>query len=62
VLVLGGVISGSLFTSLLSVLKHADPNDALPAITYFFDGQPRLCVQELHRDFNPADVREHFRC
>ena len=36
VLVLGGVISGSLFTSLLSVLKYAaDPNDALPAITYF---------------------------
>ena len=36
VLVLGGVISGSLFTSLLSVLKYAaDPSDALPAITYF---------------------------
>ena len=39
VLVLGGVISGSLFTSLLSVLKYAaDPNDALPAITYFLMG------------------------
>ena len=38
-LVLGGVISGSLFTSLLSVLKYAaDPNDALPAITYFLMG------------------------
>nr|WP_314788466.1 iron ABC transporter permease [uncultured Campylobacter sp.] len=39
VLVLGGVISGSLFTSLLSVLKYAaDPKDALPAITYFLMG------------------------
>ena len=39
VLVLGGVIGGSLFTSLLSVLKYAaDPNDALPAITYFLMG------------------------
>ena len=39
VLVLGGVISGSLFTSLLSVLKYAaDPNDVLPAITYFLMG------------------------
>ena len=39
VLVLGGVISGSLFTSRLSVLKYAaDPSDALPAITYFLMG------------------------
>ena len=39
VLVLGGVISGSLFTSLLSVLKYAaDTSDALPAITYFLMG------------------------
>lgn len=39
VLVPGGVISGSLFTSLLSVLKYAaDPSDALPAITYFLMG------------------------
>lgn len=39
VLVLGGVISGSLFSSLLSVLKYAaDPNDALPSITYFLMG------------------------
>lgn len=38
-LVLGGVISGSLFTSLLSVLKYAaDPNDTLPSITYFLMG------------------------
>lgn len=44
VLVLGGVISGSLFTSLLSVLKYAaDPNDTLPNII-FFDGKPRICV------------------
>jgi ABC transporter, permease protein, fecCD family len=39
VLVLGGVISSSLFTSLLSALKYAaDPNDSLPAITYFLMG------------------------
>lgn len=39
VLVLGGVISGALFYSLLSVLKYAaDPNDTLPAITYFLMG------------------------
>lgn len=39
VLVLGGVISGSLFSSLLSVLKYAaDPNDSLPSITYFLMG------------------------
>lgn len=40
VLVLDGVISGSFFTLPLSALKYAaDPNDALPAITYFFDGK-----------------------
>lgn len=39
VLVLGGIISGSLFTSLLSVLKYiADPTDVLPNITYFLMG------------------------
>lgn len=39
VLVFGGVISGSLFTSLLLVLKYAaDPNNTLPAITYFLMG------------------------
>ncbi|MGP1450874.1 MAG: FecCD family ABC transporter permease [Wolinella sp.] len=38
-LVLGGVISSSLFTSLLSILKYAaDPTDTLPSITYFLMG------------------------
>jgi iron complex transport system permease protein len=38
-LVLGGVISGSLFTSLLSVVKYlADPLDELPAIVYWLMG------------------------
>ncbi len=38
-LVLGGVISSSLFTSLLSILKYsADPNDTLPAIVYWLMG------------------------
>lgn len=39
ILILGGIISGSLFSALLSVLKYAaDPNDALPSITYFLMG------------------------
>lgn len=38
-LVLGGVISTSLFGSLLAILKYAaDPNETLPAITYFLMG------------------------
>ena len=38
-LILGGIISGSLFTSLLSILKYAaDPYDQLPAIVYFLMG------------------------
>lgn len=39
VLILGGIISGSLFTSLLSVVKYtADPTDELPAIVYWLMG------------------------
>lgn len=39
VLVLGGIISSSLFSALLSILKYAaDPYDALPAITYWLMG------------------------
>lgn len=38
-LVLGGVISGSLFTSLLSIIKYvADPYSTLPAIIYWLMG------------------------
>ncbi|MDY0123379.1 iron ABC transporter permease [Sulfurimonas sp.] len=38
-LVLGGVISGSLFTSLLSIIKYvADPYSTLPAIVYWLMG------------------------
>lgn len=38
-LVLGGVVSGSLFTSLLSVIKYvADPYSTLPAIVYWLMG------------------------
>jgi iron complex transport system permease protein len=38
-LILGGVISGALFTSLLSVVKYlADPFDQLPAIVYWLMG------------------------
>ena len=45
-LVLGGVISGSLFTSLLSVIKYvADPYSTLPAIVYWLMGS--LSVAEL---------------
>ncbi len=38
-LILGGIISGALFTSLLSVVKYlADPFEQLPAITYWLMG------------------------
>jgi len=38
-LVLGGMISGSLFTALLSVIKYtADPTNQLPAIVYWLMG------------------------
>jgi iron complex transport system permease protein len=38
-LVLGGVISGSLFTSMLSIIKYvADPYSTLPAIVYWLMG------------------------
>lgn len=45
-LVLGGVISGSLFTALLSVIKYvADPYSTLPAIVYWLMGS--LSMAEL---------------
>lgn len=38
-LILGGIISGALFTSLLSVIKYlADPYEQLPAIVYWLMG------------------------
>lgn len=38
-LILGGIISGALFTSLLSILKYlADPQEKLPAIVYWLMG------------------------
>ncbi len=38
-LILGGIISGALFTSLLSVVKYlADPYEQLPAIVYWLMG------------------------
>ena len=38
-LILGGIVSGALFTSLLSVVKYvADPDDQLPAIVYWLMG------------------------
>jgi iron complex transport system permease protein len=38
-LILGGIISGALFTSLLSMVKYvADPYDELPAIVYWLMG------------------------
>lgn len=39
ILVLGGIISSSLFSALLSIVKYsADPYDSLPAITYWLMG------------------------
>ncbi|MDD2789369.1 MAG: iron ABC transporter permease [Sulfurimonas sp.] len=47
ILVLGGVISGSLFTSLLSVIKYvADPYSTLPTIVYWLMGS--LSMAQLH--------------
>jgi iron complex transport system permease protein len=38
-LILGGIISGALFTSLLSIIKYlADPTNQLPAIVYWLMG------------------------
>lgn len=42
-LVLGGIISGALFTSLLSIVKYlADPYNQLPAITFWLMGNLTL--------------------
>lgn len=44
ILILGGVVSSSLFTALLSILKYtADPYDTLPAIVYWLMGSLSLC-------------------
>lgn len=49
-LVLGGVISGSLFTSLLSIIKYvADPYSTLPAIVYWLMGS--LAMAQLDEVF-----------
>lgn len=46
-LVLGGVISSALFTSLLSIIKYlADPYSTLPAIVYWLMGS--LTMADLH--------------
>ena len=46
-LVLGGIISGSLFTALLSVIKYiADPYNTLPSIVYWLMGS--LSMAQLH--------------
>ena len=52
-LVLGGVISGSLFTALLSVIKYtADPYSTLPAIVYWLIRitSYNVCYTKLLRD------------
>jgi len=47
VLVLGGIISSSLFTSFLSVLKYtADPQNTLPTIVYWLMGNLALSSKE----------------
>ncbi len=46
-LILGGVISSSFFSSLLSLLKYAaDPTDTLPRITYFLLGSLSFVSKE----------------
>lgn len=47
-LVLGGIISGALFTSLLSIVKYvSDPYNQLPAITYWLMGNTALADREM---------------
>lgn len=44
VLILGGIVSGSFFTALLSILKYsADPYDVLPTIVYWLMGSLSFC-------------------
>jgi len=47
-LVLGGIISGALFTSLLSMVKYvSDPYDRLPEITYWLMGNTAMANREI---------------
>jgi iron complex transport system permease protein len=47
-LVLGGMISGALFTSALSIVKYtADPNEQLPAIVYWLMGSLGVPAQQV---------------
>ena len=56
-LVLGGVISGALFTSMLSIIKYvADPYNQLPEIVRWLMGGPHVCGQkDLLCDGNSPD-------
>jgi iron complex transport system permease protein len=46
--VLGGIISGALFTSLLSMVKYvSDPYNQLPAITYWLMGNTTMADGEM---------------
>lgn len=48
ILVLGGIISSALFSALLSILKYiADPNDVLPALTYWLMGSLSLSTSSI---------------
>lgn len=47
-LILGGIISGAIFTSLSSVIKYfTDPNEVLPNIIYFLMGSLSFANKEL---------------
>ena len=47
-LVLGGIISGALFSSLLSMVKYvSDPYNQLPAITYWLMGNTAMADREM---------------
>lgn len=47
-LVLGGIISGALFSSLLSMVKYvSDPYNQLPAITYWLMGNTTMADREM---------------
>ncbi len=47
-MVLGGIISGALFTSLLSIVKYvSDPYNQLPQITYWLMGSTAMADREM---------------
>ena len=59
-LILGGIISGALFTALLSIIKYtADPYNQLPRHRLLVDGKFAGCRAEANFDRCRADPGRH---